>query len=599
MSRSWNLQEIVHWLEMGGGARWIRLGALLLGGLVLSLVVAWKQFHGPLTEGTLLQADLGRQLAKGAGFTTQVNYPQTSALFAAHGRRFDPHQPYPELSQAPLYALVIAGALRILPATWRDGLFTKPPIAPDGFAGDYFLLGLSLILFWIAAWLTYDLGRRLFAPRVGWLAALALLVSVSAWQQVVAVNGVPLMMVLGLGAFWLWHRIEELAGEGKNLPVSWLGALGAVCGLLFLAEYSAGMLVFVALAYAVWRFRGGARGAALGLIAAGFLVVTTPWCVRNIRLTGHPVALAAQNVALKAGDPTAEPATYRGRLSTDAPRIDLNKLGNKALTSIQDNVKSRLWAGGGLFLTAFFVAGWLYPFRAPTANRMRWMFTAALGVLVTAEAFFNSGETERLPVLWLSPLIAVFGAGFFFILLEGASPGLAAWPRLAAAVLIVLQALPLVRDALEPRRLHFSYPPYFPGLFLGMRVELTSRDGSGRFGAMADVPAGAAWYGNQRVWAQPTRLRDFYAITVEQPMGELLLTPRTLDRPFFSELTVRGAGPGSLGEATERFGEWGQIYTSLVTGRLPPEFPMTMPTKLADNLYVLLNPALPAAQRGK
>ncbi|MSU69730.1 MAG: hypothetical protein EXS39_02925 [Opitutaceae bacterium] len=94
MSRPRTGQEFVHWLEIGAGARWIRRGAVLFGGLVLSLLVAWKQFHGPLTEGTLLQADLGRQLAGGAGFTTLVNYPQTSAVLAAHGTRFDPRPPF-------------------------------------------------------------------------------------------------------------------------------------------------------------------------------------------------------------------------------------------------------------------------------------------------------------------------------------------------------------------------------------------------------------------------------------------------------------------------------------------------------------------------
>ena len=59
------------------------------------------------------------------------------------------------------------------------------------------------------------------------------------------------------------------------------------------------------------------------------------------------------------------------------------------------------------------------------------------------------------------------------------------------------------------------------------------RDQTGRFGVMADVPAGVAWYSDHRVWAQPARLHDFYAITLEQSIGELLLTPKTLDRPFF------------------------------------------------------------------
>lgn len=592
MSRPRTAQELIHWLEVGAGAKWIRLAAVLFVGLVLSLRVAWTQFHGPLTEATLLQADLGRQLATGQGFTTLVNYPQTVAVLAQRGRQFDPQKPYPELSQAPLYALVIAAPLKLIPAKWRDALFSQPPVPPDGFRGDYYLLGLNLILFWVAAWLTYDLGRRLFAPRAGWLAALALLVSVSAWQEVVAVNGVALLMVLVLGIFWLWLRVEQTAGEGDTVPKGALAALGFVCGLLFLSEYSAGALVLVVLAYAIWRFRGGARGWATGLIAVAFLVVVSPWLVRNVRLTGHPVALAGQNVALKSGDPTAEPVTVRARLSTEWPRVDLNKLGNKALTSVQDNVKSRLWSGGGLFLTAFFVAGWLYAFRVPAANRLRWVFTLALAVLVLSQAFFNSGETERLPVLWLSPLLMIFGAGFFFVLLE-ASANLAAWPIAAAAVLVLAQGLPLLRDALEPRRLHFSYPPYYPGLFLGLRLELEQRRSVGKFGVMADVPAGAAWYGQQRVWAQPARLRDFYAVTVDQPIGELLLTPHTLDRPFFSELALRGPLAGSLTETTEKFGEWGQIYSGLLTGKIPSEFPLTAPQKLADNLYVLFNPALP------
>ena len=110
---------------------------------------------------------------------------------------------------------------------------------------------------------------------------------------------------------------------------------------------------------------------------------------------------------------------------------------------------------------------------------------------------------------------------------------------------------------------------------------------------MADVPAGVAWYGQTRVWAQPPRLRDFYAITLEQPIGELLLTPRTLDRPFFSDLNARPLLPGTLGTGPGRFGEWGEIYGGLLTGSLPREFPLGAPQKLAENLYVLLNPLLP------
>ena len=586
-------QELIHWIEMGGGARWVRLGALLVCGLVVSSLVAWRQFHGATSEATLAQADMARQIAQGEGFTTRVNYPQAVAFFGARGDHFDPSRPYPEVYQAPLYPIVIAGALRLLPHAARDALFGAAPSPPFGYAADYFLLGLSLALFWIAVWLSFDLGRRLFGAPAGWLAAIAIFVSVPIWQQVVAVNGTALMMVLGLGAFHAWWRTESAVDFRRAaLP---LGILGALCGALFLAEYSAGAIVAVAMFGVARRFGGAARWRGLGLVLCGFALVATPWVARNMAVTGLPVGLAAQNIALKAGDSTAEPSVIRATLSAQLPAIDLNKLSNKVLSSVQETLKSRVWSGGAMWFVAFFAAGWLYAFRSEPVNRIRWLFALSLLVVIAAQAVFNSGESERQAAAWLAPLIIVFGAGFFFVLLSS-HPALSAWPRACAAALLALQALPLVHDALDPRWLHFQYPPYFPVLLQGMRRQLDASGAAGRYGLMADVPAGLAWYGGTRAWAQPATLHDFYAVQVDQPTGELLLTPKTLDRPFFSDLNARPKAPGFLSGTSPRIGQWGEVYGGLLTGAMPREFPLSSPQKLAENLYVLINPSLPAAR---
>src|ERR1019366_3372345 len=152
-------QELIHWLEMGGGARWVRLGALVACGLVVSALVSWRQFHGAATEATLAQADMARQIAQGEGFTTNVNYPQVVAYMKAQGVRFDASRPYPEVYQAPMYPIVIAAALRILPHAAREALFGPPAPPPYGFGADYLLLALNLLLFWWAVWLAYSLGR--------------------------------------------------------------------------------------------------------------------------------------------------------------------------------------------------------------------------------------------------------------------------------------------------------------------------------------------------------------------------------------------------------------------------------------------------------
>lgn len=593
MKRPRTLQEFIHWLELGAGAQWVRLAAVLLVTLLLSLRVAWTQFQGPASEMVLVQADVGRQLARGEGFATRVNYPQTAAVLEKRGRGFDAAKPYPELHQAPLYSIVIAAGLTVLPEKMFTALFNTPPVPPDGFRADYFLLGLNVALLWLGAWLTYGLGRRMFDARVGWVAALALLVSMPLWKQTVAVNGLPLLLVLTLGVFHAWWRWDRAITEGRRAAVCWAATVGGLCGLLLLTEYSAGALMFVALAYAGWRVRAGVRWASVVVLVLTFIAVTGPWVARNLALTGHPMALAGQNVALKAGDPTAEPFRVRATFSDKAPVIEINKLGNKTLTSLSENFSSRLWSGGALWFTAFFIVGWFYRFRDHGADRLRWVFTAGLGVLILAQAVFNSGESERLPVYYLAPLLIIFGAAFFFVLIAG-NPVLAAWPRAAAALLLGLQAVPLLHDVMEPRRLHFHYPPYFPGLFMGMSRDLEMRGVDGRFGLMADVPAGVAWYGGQRVWAQPQTLRDFYAISLEQRVGQLLLTPHTLDRPFFSDLAAGASGAGGTRvSGVARYGEWGGVYAGLFTGRMPRDFPLLLPQRLSENLYVLFDPALP------
>lgn len=583
-------QEWIHWLEMGGGAGWVRRGAILAAVLVISGVVGWRQFHGGTSESTFAQADLGRQIADGQGFTTQVNYPQAAAFLGARGLHFDPRRPYPEVYQAPLYPLVIAGALRVIPASARASLFGAVAAPPYGYGGDYFLLVLNLALFWLAVWLAFALGRSLFGTAAGWLSALALFVSVPVWQQVVAVNGTALMMVLALAAFHAWWRAESAAGL-REARLS-LILLGVVCGALFLCEYSAGTLVAVAAWGSARRFRAQAWRAAV-LVLLGFAFLAGPWVARNLSVTGLPIGLALQNVALKAGDSTAEPAVARATLSAELPPLDLKKLANKILSTLQDDLRTRIWSGGAMWLVAFFAAGWLYSFRSEPVNRLRWLFVVSLFVLLSAQATFNSGESERQAVTWLAPLIIVFGSGFFFVLLSS-QPSLSARSSLCAGALIVLQAIPLAHDALDPHWLHFQYPPYFPTLFQGMRRQLDAADPAGRYGLMADVPAGLAWYARTRAWAQPATLHDFYEVQVEQVTAEMLLTPRTLDRPFFSDLNARAKAPTLLVPTASRVGQWGEVYGGIFTGILPRTFPLTSSQKLAENLYVLVNPSLSA-----
>lgn len=570
------LQALIHWLEQGAGARWLARAALLLGVLALAAVLVFKQFQGARTEETLRQAVVGRALAEGKGFSTPVNYPQTHALLHERGAAFDREHWFPELYHPPGYPLAVGAALAVLPEERRERLFERPVESPAGFGADYFLLGLNLLLLAVATGQTWRLGCRLFDPATGALAALGVILSVSVWSRAIAVDGTPLAMVLLLGVFQSVLAAERAGGAGWRSAGAWLVA-GTLAGLLFLTDYPTGVLVPLLAGYAIWRRQ--LSGAVL--LTAAALLVATPWVVRNVRVSGHPLALAAQDAALRSGDPTAEPTVVRASPTPERPPLSLNKLGNKTLTAIEVALRERLWSSGGLFFTGFFIAGWLYRFRREEANRLRGLVTLALVLLVLGQGAMNSGEGERHPLAMAAPLIVIFGAGFFKVLAASSSV-LSRWPRLAAAGLLGLQALPLLQDVMEPRRLHFSYPPYFPSFFQGLRVEMGRRGGD-HPAWMADVPAGAAWYSGQRVWAQPARLRDFQAIQAEQPVIALVLTPHTLDRSLFEEM----AGARTT---DTRSREWADIYHGLIHEQLPAAFPLSQVQRLAGNFYVLLDP---------
>lgn len=578
-------QEFIHWLEQGAGARGLRRVVIALGAVLLTLVFSWKQFHGLPTEWTLQQGDLARQIARGEGFTTLVNYPQTYALLKARGQPFDERRAYPELHHAPLYALTLAAVFAVLP----DSLWEHVPAPPGGWAPDYVVLGVNLVFFWLAVWLAWRLALRLFDERAAGVAAVAMAVSVTLWQQTVVVSGLPLLMALVLAAFHLVAAIEERVQEQPALTRALLwrvAALGGVGALLFLLEYSAGLALAAFAAYGAWRLDGRARWQALGVFAAVALLLVAPWLVRNTEVSGHPLGLAWQNLALKQDDTTALPAAQRNTASAEGIGLDFKKLGNKGLTGMELNLKERLWSGGGLMLTAFFIAGLVYQFRHGPTNRVRWCFAFVALVLLAGQPYFSSGESPRLPAYYLAPLLIVFGAGFFLVLVDS-QPRIAAHWKWAAAALLVLQGLPLVRDTLEPRKIHFHYPPYFPNLFMELKRDTQNRFVPGT-GVAADVPAGAAWYGRQRVWAKPERLRDFYEINVQQPIGALLLTPVTLDRPFFSELAARREE--TIRTLTDT-GGWGPVYAGLVTRRMPANFPLNAPPqRLTENMVLLVDP---------
>ena len=598
------IQNLVHWMEVGKGRTITLIASLLVFISLFTVFHCFKRYRGPGAEMVIEQALMAKNLAHGEGFTTSVIYPQTVAFLEARGSRaggdnyrFEPDQPLPELYHAPLYAIVLAAGIKIIeivPLGLDEWIWADPePTAANRypyFNADYYLLAVNVLFYWLSCGLLFVVGRRIFSAQAGVIMVLGMLFSIVIWDHVISVTGITLLCFLTLLFFDFWTRLtgERMKTDGGSVRfmVIWSIGAGFVAGLMFLAEYSSALIFLVFLG----SLGFGLRGRVLAVVAlpalAIFLLTILPWCTRNFLITGHPVALAGWNLFLKQGDPTAEPVTLRKGMNAERPEISLKKIANKGLKGIELNLTTHFWAGGAYIFTAFFLAGCLYRFRSGLAHHMRWCGVFSILLLLIAQPFLNSGESERLPVLYLTPLIILFSTGFFLIMLESTGRKMVRERIIFISILLIIQGLPMLHNLSEPRRVPFHYPPYVPSLMSYMRTHLMDLTHPLDYGVMADIPAGLAWYSQQSVWAQPSDYADFVQVFLRQDIAALLLSPSVLGQPYFGELLRADL---DIGERFKDTQYWGAIYGGLQARKIPEFFPLQTINQLSQDMYVLLN----------
>src|ERR1043165_696414 len=126
---AFRLQEFIHKYEVGAGARIVKF--VLAGIVLVSIGVIYDSagFRNLGTAEGMDAAQLAKRKAVGKGFTTSFVRPFSLYLLAKG--RGDPLQlaqtndpktltEHPDLANAPVYPLVLAGALKLMPFSHGD-----------------------------------------------------------------------------------------------------------------------------------------------------------------------------------------------------------------------------------------------------------------------------------------------------------------------------------------------------------------------------------------------------------------------------------------------------------------------------------------------
>ncbi len=553
------LQELIHKLEEGAGNRYLKF--LLAIFAVVGAAVAYDlaAFRNLSTPEGMDAAQLGWNISEGRGFTTYYIRPfsvhlLTKKALEASADANQPgstnatvilpagtdaarlNSPHPDLANAPVYPLLLAGFFKIIQLSHPDLALQKSfKIYPP----DLWIGILNQLLLLLLVGLVFYLARRLFDEQVAWVSVVALLGTELVWRF--SLSGLPtiLLMSLFLVLVAVLVRLESAMREGSlsHRALVWLAALaGVLAGVGGLTRYSFGWVI---IPLVLWLSAlSGPKRAPLALTAlAAFLVVMTPWLLRNYSLSGAPFGTAGFAVF---GNTSQFPDDQLQRsLNVDFSGLSSADFWEKLVVNGREIVQNDLARLGGSWVSAFFLVGLLVPFRNPTLNRLRWFLLGCLLLLGFVQALGRgSSAAEPSPahadnlLVVLAPLVFIYGAGLFFTLFSQIAGQFPPLRFLILGAFCLLACAPLLLALFPPYPWPTVYPPYYPP-WIQEKAWLVDEKGL----IMTDMPWAVAWYGQRpsidltlKYKSNPAhKLKNgFYEVDSLKPVSALYLTTKTL-----------------------------------------------------------------------
>jgi hypothetical protein len=595
------LQEWIYKLEEGDGKSYVKFAAVLLGLFALLVVYdlrAYKNFH---SREAMDAAQVARNLSQGKGFTTQFIRPFSYYLLQQHRQEKQLGngtsilmEPHPDLANPPVYPVVLAGLMKVLPFDYE--------IPAQSWNRRYqpeILIALfNQGLFLIAIFMTFRVARRLFDSSVAWISAILMAGTLLFWQFTVSGLSTMLLLVLFLGMVWCLVSLEQNAREGQRGP-AWFFLMAALVGILLglgtLTRYSFGWFILPVAGF-VLLFSGGKRIQNALIVAALFVLVVTPWLVRNHQVSG--TLFGIPGYAIHEGTELFPGNRMERMMNRDfevaMSQLTLNDYIRKFAVNGAEIIRHDLPALGGNWVSAFFLVGLLVPFVNPALGRLRLflLFTLVLAVVIQAlgrthlSASSPVVNSENLLIL-LAPLLFVYGVAFFLMLLDRIEFPFPQLRFFAVSAFVLIMSVPLGLSLLPPRSDSLAYPPYYPPLI----QETAGWMKPGEL-MMSDMPWAVAWYGERncilvtldapRSRAAGSGSNDFYAINdYQKRIQGLYLTPLTMEARLLSEILK---GPDW---------DWGRfVLDSLLRTNVPVGFELKFAPRgyLPEQLFLTDHP---------
>jgi 4-amino-4-deoxy-L-arabinose transferase-like glycosyltransferase len=509
------VQRSVHALEHGRFAGWLRWALAVVVVLAIS-VVYFSKFRGLATSQAMDQAQIGRNIASGQWWRTDVARPLAIGQLQSNGKN-PAERVWHDTYHAPLPPLVDAVAVRAVKARWK---MTPREIV---YWGDKAIVAMSIALFLASLVLLYLTAVRLFDERLALLATALVLICDMMWQY--SLSGLPQMLMLFLfnGTVYALIRSVEAQSGGGRVGV-WLAIAGVGFGLLALSHALTIWMFVAALLFCVFFFRP--RGWAALIVLVAFAIIYTPWLARNYAISGNPGGVAVYSIF--AGINGTE-AGHMRKVDLDLAEVGPGHFRNKITANLQSQLGRIVEYLGWSVVALMFFGGLLHAYRRPETAVLRWLILAMWAGAVLGMAIYGINEEQgvaanQLHLLFI-PVMTCYGLAFLLV----------QWNRLEITfrlarigfltLLFVLCGLPMLFTMVIPaNKAGVRWPPYVPPYIAVLNDWMRPEEI-----IASDMPWAIAWYADRRsLWLPETvkamtELGDYGVLG--GPVNGLYLTP--------------------------------------------------------------------------
>jgi len=436
------------------------------------------RFNGLVSTTAMEVGDIAQQLRYGRGMSTRVIRP----LALQYGTP-DEEGTMPEMLHAPLYPYLLSLLFRA-----RGG-------------GDASVAMFNGLMFLLTGWVIYAIGRLLWDKIIALLAVAVYFVSVDAIGQALTAAGGSLAGLLFTIAIWAALRNRMVATEQEQAQSSgagrrsliWPAIIGGTFGLACLAGLTSLLLVIPLAILAT--VPGRARRHQVGVMLIALLVVSLPWAVRNLRVSGTVVPALARYEMLTHTQTYPGKTVYQqmpGKAPSalafvmQHPGDLLNKIG-RGLTVLYRGTPSMLTP----YLFPFFILG-AFLFGGRSLSRSLWRAAVAMLVLEALSICVYGTETHGMRVLL--PIASGLAVAALVQALRQSEASRTV-QVLVGATIFALVLFPTVGSAVLGGK-----APASPSLAsLALIEERLSKDAV----VATDNPAAVAWYAHRQAVALP------------------------------------------------------------------------------------------------